>query len=111
MTLISYWIGEIIPINVSEVILNRDLRVIDVITFFVLLLVLLNFCEYLCELLITFGSEILSSSKRDWISFLGKFDCFILLAIVLMMALEFASVCFPTDISCVYALNQDVHFV
>ena len=63
MTLISYWIGEIIPINVSEVILNRDFRVIDVITFFVLLLVLLNFCEHLCELLITFGSEILSSSK------------------------------------------------
>jgi len=63
VTLISYWIGEIIPINVSEVILNRDFRVIDVITFFVLLLVLLNFCEYLCELLITFGSEILSSSK------------------------------------------------
>lgn len=63
MALISNWIGEIITINISEVILNRNFRISDVITIFVILLIFLNFCKHLCELLIALGSEILSSSK------------------------------------------------
>jgi len=63
VALISDWIGKIIAVDVSEVVLNRNFRISDVIAIFVILLIFLNFFEHLFELLIAWGSEILSSSK------------------------------------------------
>jgi len=110
VTLISHWIGEIITLNISEVISNWNFRICDVITLFVGLLVFLNFCEHFFEFLVTLGSEILGSSncKTVWISLLGKFGCFILLAIVLVMTLKFASICFPTEVHFVDQVYQQI---
>lgn len=70
VTLVSDWVGEVVTIDVSEIILNRNFSVINIITLFVVLLILLNLLEYFLELLIAFGCELFGAGERDRIRIL-----------------------------------------
>ena len=67
MTLVSNWVREIVTINISEIVLNGNFGVRNIVTIFEVLLELLHFLENLLELLIAFSCEFFGAGEGDWI--------------------------------------------
>lgn len=114
--MVSKWVGEIEAINASEVVLLRNVLILDFIGCFILVVPALSLGQCFVESLSSVRTEILLflvllDIRTDLDQTLCSFLSLTMRSIVGMMLLELADICFPAEIVLINKGDGCISFV